>query len=397
MKLKSSGMVAITLQLKPPGGSLDSTLQRRHPPSQLYLSTFQIPFTTDDTPLAHQLVHYPHLNDISYNLMGHLSLMDKHMLFQTFVILNTSNFRLQSYSQSGAGGPNDFLEHAPPPNVPSMRVILRQPQNPHVTRLQPIRLSLGDVFYLRILLQTRPARSHDELQTVNGVVHSSFQEACIALNLFSNETEAEYCFTEAVESLRTPYQTQLLFIHMLTNSCIATPASIWAKFQESLSEDFQVDNGGNWTLAFSSALLDIAEGLQEYGKSPDDYGLPQPEYAGDEVIAEVQRWSTQIPQLLSMATQALTMFNSEQLTIFNVVWDAIQRDQPMCLFIDGKAGRGKTFLVNALCSQVRGHQKIVLAMATSAFAAQLYPGGRTAHSTFKVNTFDFFLDLISKC
>ena len=268
-----------------------------------------------------------------------------------------------------------------------MHVILRQQNNPHITRLQSVRLSLGDVFYLRVLLQTRPARSFEELRTVDGILYPSFQGACLALNLFSDETEAEYCFAEAVESLRTPHQMRLLLIHMLTNECVTTPAAIWAKFQQPLSEDFHVSNGGNWNLAFSSALLEIAGRLREYGKEPQDYGLPQPDYTGNEVIAEVQRWLSHVPQLLSAAVQALTLFNTEQLDIFEIVWNAVQWNQPLCIFIDGKAGRGKTYLVNALCSQVRGHEKIVLATATSAFAAQLYPGGRTTHSTFKVRIF----------
>jgi hypothetical protein len=265
-----------------------------------------------------------------------------------------------------------------------MHVILRHHSNPHITRLQPVRLLFGDVFYLRVLLQTQPARSFKDLRTVNGTLYPSFQGACVALNLFSDETEAEYCFTEAVESLHTPHQMRLLLIHMLTNECITTPLAIWEKFQQPLSEDFHVSNGGNWSLAFSSALLEIAGRLREYGKEPRDYGLPQPTYIGNEVIAEIQRWSSDIPQLLFAAEEAVMSFNSEQRGIFDIVWNAIQDNKPLCLYIDGKAGHGKTYLVNALCSQVRGHEKIVLATATSAFAAQLYPGGRTTHSTFKV-------------
>ena len=268
-----------------------------------------------------------------------------------------------------------------------MHVILRQHNNPHINQLQPVKLSFGDVFYLRVLLQTCPARSFEELRTVDGILYPSFQAACVALNLFADETEAEYCFTEAINTLRTPHQMRLLLIHMLTNECITAPAAIWEKFQQPLSEDFHISNGGNWTLAFSSALLEIAGCLREYGKEPQDYGLPQPEYVGNEVIAEIQRWSPHIPQLLSTAEQALVLFNTEQLEIFEVVWNAVQHGHPLCIFIDGKAGRGKTYLVNSLCSQVRGHGKIVLATATSAFAAQLYPGGRTTHSTFKVCIF----------
>ncbi|KAF8141784.1 hypothetical protein EV363DRAFT_1144330, partial [Boletus edulis] len=53
-------------------------------------------------------------------------------------------------------------------------------------------------------------------------------------------------------------------------------------------------------------------------------------------------------------------------------------------FIDGKAGRSKTFLINAVCDKLRSLSRIVLPTTSSAFAAQLYSGGRTTHSMFKV-------------
>jgi chromosomal replication initiation ATPase DnaA len=54
-------------------------------------------------------------------------------------------------------------------------------------------------------------------------------------------------------------------------------------------------------------------------------------------------------------------------------------------FIDGKAGCGKTLLVNTICNSLLLLDFIVLPTATSAFAAQLYPGGQITHSTLKVN------------
>ncbi|TFK58041.1 hypothetical protein BDN72DRAFT_917494, partial [Pluteus cervinus] len=55
------------------------------------------------------------------------------------------------------------------------------------------------------------------------------------------------------------------------------------------------------------------------------------------------------------------------------------------------AGRGKTTLINAVCTWTRIRHEIALATATSAFAAQLYPGGTTTHSMFKVRIFWCFL------
>ena len=183
--------------------------------------------------------------------------------------------------------PQSFPEKPPPPDVPSTRVILCRFNNPHITRLQSIRLSLGDVFYLN---------------------------ACIALNLFSNETEAKYCFIEVIETLRTPHQMRLLLIHLLTNDCINAPVEIWVKFQQPLSEDFHISNGGNWSLALSSALLKIARHLKEYSKEPQDYSLPQPDFFGNEVVAEIQRWSPHICQECSKNSALFAQFLLTSLT-----------------------------------------------------------------------------------
>ena len=75
----------------------------------------------------------------------------------------------------------------------------------------------------------------------------------------------------------------------------------------------------------------------------------------------------------------------EQASIFDRIIDACINKEPLLAFIDGKAGRGKTYLINALCDKLRSLGQIVLPTATAAFAAQLYAGGRTTHSMFKVS------------
>jgi DNA replication protein DnaC len=88
--------------------------------------------------------------------------------------------------------------------------------------------------------------------------------------------------------------------------------------------------------------------------------------------------------LQTKADSAINMFNKGQSSIYSQILSAVEQNQPFCAFIDGKAGRGKTTLVVALCNKLRAMHKIVIPTATSAFAAQLYPGGRTTHSAFKV-------------
>jgi hypothetical protein len=53
-------------------------------------------------------------------------------------------------------------------------------------------------------------------------------------------------------------------------------------------------------------------------------------------------------------------------------------------FVCGYGGTGKTFLWNTIINHLRSQQKIVLSVASSGVASLLLPGGRTAHSRFKI-------------
>ena len=81
--------------------------------------------------------------------------------------------------------------------------------------------------------------------------------------------------------------------------------------------------------------------------------------------------------------------NHEQRECFEIITNAItlheqNPDSPASFFLHGPAGTGKTFLYNVLCSHYSAQRKIVLCVASSGIAAQLLPGGRTAHSRFKI-------------
>jgi hypothetical protein len=54
-------------------------------------------------------------------------------------------------------------------------------------------------------------------------------------------------------------------------------------------------------------------------------------------------------------------------------------ENPPPVHIDGRAGRGKTFVLYPIIGALRKLNEIVLLSASSAFAAKNYPGGRTTH------------------
>ncbi|KAI0633333.1 PIF1-like helicase-domain-containing protein [Trametes polyzona] len=97
------------------------------------------------------------------------------------------------------------------------------------------------------------------------------------------------------------------------------------------------------------------------------------------------KWKPEANVLSARSATAVSKLNAEQYQIYTEIMEAVAQRRPLCAFVDGKAGRGKTFLVNTICNKLRAMGHIVLPTATSAFAAQLYPGGKTTHSVFKVS------------
>ena len=53
-------------------------------------------------------------------------------------------------------------------------------------------------------------------------------------------------------------------------------------------------------------------------------------------------------------------------------------------FLDGPGGTGKIEYSALLLAEIRSEGRLALAVASSGIAALLLPGGRTAHSVFKI-------------
>jgi hypothetical protein len=76
------------------------------------------------------------------------------------------------------------------------------------------------------------------------------------------------------------------------------------------------------------------------------------------------------------------MLNHKQRFVYDRVIGSIPRGG--CYFLNGKAGKKKTFLVNAICNRIRGAGHIACITGLTAFSVTLYERGRTAHSMFGI-------------
>ncbi|CCL99864.1 uncharacterized protein FIBRA_01889 [Fibroporia radiculosa] len=226
-----------------------------------------------------------------------------------------------------------------------------------------------------------------------GFLRPKPQEPSNSLGLTADDLKAEHALKEAVRTLKTPRQLRLFFVHLLVNSCVRSPISTWHTFQDAFALDHIV-RSDNINIGVNQALEEIGRSLEEHGKSLGVYGLPEPAFHSREVELEFAQWKDR-EFLATRAAKATAKLNAEQYQVYSEILDAVDDGRPLCAFVDGKAGRGKTFLVNAICNKLRSLGRIVLPTATSGFASQLYPGGKTTHSTFKVPVDDEIVDLES--
>lgn len=251
-----------------------------------------------------------------------------------------------------------------------------------IARMYAVNPADKELSCLRILLLHVPgANSYEDLKTVNAVTHNTFYEACIALNLLADDKQWISTMEEAVV-FRMPLQLRFLFATLCSHCQLKSPAELWERFKDDMSEDYCRRYAAEDALLM--ALRDIQEILSQSGIWCENIGLPKPpdvvQFFDDiDVITESQ-----------MATENLNKLNKEQHQLVDAVLSAltyVESGSPPkshALFLDGPGGSGKTMVYNTLISLLRSKNKQVAACAWTGIAATLLHSGQTVHSLFKL-------------
>ena len=280
----------------------------------------------------------------------------------------------------------------------------------------------GDIHYLRILLLHRiNCSSFQQLKTVDGNLHITFQEACLALNLLQDDTEWENCLKEAA-TFMLPKELRNFYMTIVINNEPQSPINLLnltltngQKLHESMIEDYKhlLRNTALSTLT-TDQLQDILLQLLSLilikiapTKKMEYYNLPdhQHDYLGTiqqlnlNNINSINNNHTYNPiQEQENYNSSYDLLNEDQKVIFDTITTSIDtgngensliRNNNM-YFIDAPGGTGKTFLIKVLLHYYRSQSKVVLPVASSGIAACLLDGGSTAHTMFgiPINLFD---------
>jgi ATP-dependent DNA helicase PIF1 len=158
----------------------------------------------------------------------------------------------------------------------------------------------------------------------------------------------------------------------------------------------------NNVIAAFQALYYIEEKLLAAGQSLADQLLESEEYVqwkSDHMeeltkIAREKLWQAELKydceEESEKAEEAESTLNEAQLNVYNAVLEMVEAaevndfKESSMIFLDAPGGTGKTYLIHGLCSTLRSRKKVVVPVASTGIAAQLLPGGRTAHSKFKI-------------
>ncbi|XP_022041580.1 uncharacterized protein LOC110944175 [Helianthus annuus] len=242
----------------------------------------------------------------------------------------------------------------------------------------------GERYYLRLLLtHIRGPTSFEHLRTIQGVEHPTFRKAALEKGLIENDNSLSQCLHEAAV-FQFPTALRRLFATILVFCEPGDVRQLWVDHFDTLSEDHQ-RHSQNKAHIQNLVLQEIGSYLESMGKTLFDFDLPP--MSNDVTTVDVTHRDTQdeLNIIVDPAhLHAQHTLNPDQQSVFHEVMHHVNRNLPGVFFIDGPGGTGKTYLYNALLAEVRSRGLIALATASSGVAANNMPGGRTAHSRFKI-------------
>ncbi|KAL6225029.1 hypothetical protein ACLB2K_003881 [Fragaria x ananassa] len=243
----------------------------------------------------------------------------------------------------------------------------------------------GEKFYLRVLLNhVRGPKSFEDIRKVDGITQPTFKKAAEQRGLLEDDQSIRQCLREA-SNIRMPSSLRRLFVTILVYCMPQGVRSLWEEFYPFMVEDYPSSSNTNNSRTINRLLQDLNRLLVQHSKSILDYDLPEMTRDYGESSSTMRLIEDEISVIIPEEDRvAVRHLNEDQTFAYNSIISAIECHENAIFFVDGPGGTGKTYLYRALLAHLRSNDHIVLATASSGIAATILPGGRTAHSRFKI-------------
>ncbi|GMY21310.1 ATP-dependent DNA helicase PIF1-like [Fagus crenata] len=150
-------------------------------------------------------------------------------------------------------------------------------------------------------------------------------------------------------------------------------------------EDYPSSSKAIDVVRINLLLNDLKVLLLQHWKHITEYDLPIATTASEQIsaIPRIIQDEINIP-VVDEEINFLDKLNHDQRVAYNTIMGVIERKESMIFFVDRPGGIGKLFLYRTLLANLRKLGHIAIATATSVIATTLLPGGRIAHSRFKI-------------
>ncbi|XP_020094143.1 uncharacterized protein LOC109714116 [Ananas comosus] len=279
---------------------------------------------------------------------------------------------------------------------PSDKFWSRRKRGNRIGRIVYIHPNSGELNFMRMLLnKVRGPRNFDEIRTVNGILYETFRAACDALGLLGDDLEWHQALNEA-SYWSSALDLRQLFVSIIMFCEVSDPTKLFNDFWKLMADN--ITYRLKEVLRISSLKIPQEE-LQNYvlyelevlfnknGSSLSQFKLPIPnrlliEDIGNRLLREEMDYDTD-----ALRNEHETLYNglnTEQLAVYRSVLASVYENKGGVFFVYGHGGTGKTYLWQTIIAKLRSEAEIVLAVASSGIASLLLPGGRTAHSRFKI-------------
>ncbi|KAE9523172.1 hypothetical protein AGLY_016405 [Aphis glycines] len=252
-----------------------------------------------------------------------------------------------------------------------------------------------ECFYLRLLLvNVRGPTYFNSLRTVDGVLCTTFREACQCLNLLENDSHWDLTLADATVSAPAN-QIRTLFAIIIATCHPSNPNAWWEKYKDEMVDDilhrvrttnFNFDIESNDEMHNEALILIEDMCVLMCGSLLSTLGMLAPNRSRHAAFnLELQREKNyDLDKQAERVRKNVPLLNAEQKNVYESLMKVVDDGTGGIYFHDAPGGTGKTFVISLILATIRSRSQIALAVASSGIAATLLEGGRTAHSALKL-------------
>ncbi len=239
-----------------------------------------------------------------------------------------------------------------------------------IGRMFAVSIHNHELFSLRTLLKfQRGCTNFSDILCVDGVIYSTFREACSAFGLVENDTEFIAAFSEYLE-------TTVASMSSIRSQFVLMLCAINTINAQSLFEHFAIDLIGSDSRHHALHVMEVK--LRSMGKTLKDFEIDCLEHAiaqNDVMDDDDTASHNDLPPL-----------SDEQSIALRTIQEMVGNPNISCkvLTVVAPAGTGKTLFIRHAVAKLNANGVSSMCVAASALAATLLPKGQTAHAALKI-------------